>query len=90
MNWVHVDDAAAAVAAAAVRGRPGEVYLVVDGSPVRRRDFYAHAARLAGVAPPALEGNTGDLGKRCRNGKMLAELGIVLRYPNYRVGLESL
>jgi len=90
MNWIHADDAAAAVAAAAVRGRPGEVYLAVDGNPVRRGDFWRHAASLAGVEPPGLTRDLTDLGKRCSNRKIIDELDVDFAYPNYRSGLASL
>lgn len=90
LNWIHVDDAASAVTRAVQAGRPGETYLVVDGNPVRRGDFYSLAARLTGVEAPALGDDPTDRGKKCRNDKMLRELGVVLRYPSYREGLESL
>ena len=89
MNWIHVDDAAMAIVAAEGRGQPGEIYLVVDGHPVRRREFYEYAARLGNVEPPLLTDSDEDLGKRCRNKKMIRQLGIALRYPDYRVGLVA-
>ena len=56
MNWVRVEDAARAAVLALEGGRPGELYLVTDGEPVRRGDFYAGAARRAGIAIPELDG----------------------------------
>lgn len=90
MNWIHVDDAARAVVAAGTKGRRREIYLVVDGTPVRRRDFYELAARLAGTDPPALSSESDDRGKRCSNRKLIEELEVTLEYPDYRIGLESL
>jgi nucleoside-diphosphate-sugar epimerase len=90
MNWIRVEDAAEAVVGAGARGRRGEIYLLVDGTPVRRRDFYGLAARLAGVEPPLLSDGVADQGKRCSNRKMLEELGIELRFPDYRLGLAAL
>ena len=90
MNWIHIDDAAAAVCAAVKRGRKGELYLGVDGAPVKRIDFYRCAAELAGEEPPELDTASTDLGKRLSNRKLVEELGVSLLYPDYRRGLESI
>ncbi len=90
MNWIHIEDAAAAVSAAATGGRCGEIYLAVDGCPVRRGAFYQLAAELAGVEPPELDPSSADLGKRLSNRKLIEELGVNLLYPDYRSGLESI
>tara|TARA_B100000678_G_C17856058_1_gene361174 strand:+ start:72 stop:347 length:276 start_codon:yes stop_codon:yes gene_type:complete len=90
MNWIHIDDAAAAVCAAVNRGRRGELYLGVDGAPVKRIDFYRCAAELAGEEPPELDTASTDLGKRLSNRKLVEELGVSLLYPDYRRGLESI
>ena len=90
LNLIHVEDAAAAVVAALERGREGETYLIADGRPARRRDFYEYSASLAGLdspvfAPELARRSRGD--RRIANAKMLSELGVVLRYPSYREGL---
>ncbi len=90
MNWIHIDDAAAAVCAAARRGRRGELYLGVDGTPVKRIDFYQCAAELAGEEPPELNTASADRGKRLSNRKLVEELGVSLLYPDYRRGLASI
>jgi len=89
MGWIHIDDAAELVAAAAIAGREGEIYLGVDDLPVTRGEFYTHAAELAGVEPPELM-DDGDRGKRISRRKVVEELGVTLRYPDYRAGLRSL
>ena len=89
MNWIHVDDAAAAVSAAAERARAGEVYLAVDGTPITRRDFYGRACELAGVAPLDLESNPALLGKRCSAAKAREELGFEPRWPSAIEGLAA-
>lgn len=65
MNWVRVEDAARATALALRRGRPGEIYVIADGEPVRRADFYGLAARRAGIELPpfAAEGGTSTGGR---------------------------
>lgn len=89
MNWIHVDDASAAVSSAAAGGRGGEIYLAVDGCPVKRKDFYRRAAELAGVEPPELDAGSEDLGKRLSNRKLIEELEVSLLYPDYRRGLAA-
>ena len=90
LNWIRIEDAAEAAALAIDKGRPGEVYIISDGSPVRRADFYAAAARAAGIDPPRFEGKDDDLGKRCSNAKAMRELGFEPRFPSYREGLADL
>lgn len=52
VNLIHVDDAARVVVAAAERATLPSRLVVADGCPVRRRDFYAYWARLAGLPAP--------------------------------------
>lgn len=89
MSWVRVEDAAAAVGLAVEKGRPGEIYLIVDDEPVERGDFYRFAAERAGLPPPDLPSRPEDLGKRCSNRKARAELGFAPRFPTYREGLSG-
>lgn len=90
LNLIHVEDGAAAVEGAAARGRPGEVYNVCDGRPVRRRDFYARLADVLGVPPPRFAAPAcPDPGRRVLNRRMREELGVALRYPSYEEGLPA-
>jgi nucleoside-diphosphate-sugar epimerase len=76
LNLVHVDDAAAAVAAALDRGRPGRTYLVGDDRPVERREYYERAAAHLGApaprflppAPGSPEARREEANKRSRTG----------------------
>ncbi len=52
LNLIHVDDAATVVLAAAAHPQPSPRYVVSDGHPVLRRDYYAEAARLLGAPAP--------------------------------------
>ncbi len=92
VNLIHVEDLAEIAVAAAERGADGRVYLAADGVPVRRADYYAEAARLIGVAEPVFAGGDAGphvegLGKRVRSRRTLEELGVALRYADYRAGL---
>ena len=90
LNLIHVEDGVRAVLAAEERAKSGETYLVADGTPVRRWEFYTHLARLLGApepryAPP--EGRDGN--RRVSNAKARAELGFVPAFPSYIEGLNA-
>jgi nucleoside-diphosphate-sugar epimerase len=94
VNLIHVDDLASIAAAAAERGVTGRAYLAADGAPVRRADYYAEAARLIEAPEPVFAGGDAGphvegLGKRIRSRRTLEELGVTLRYPDYRAGLRA-
>lgn len=97
LNLIHVEDGVGAVLAAEERAAAGAVVNVSDGRPVRRRDFYAEMARLLGAAaptfvapppndppPPHEKGH-----RRIANRRLVEELGVALRYPDYRAGLAA-
>ena len=52
LNLIHVDDAAGIVCAVAAAPAPRPLYVVSDGAPVRRRDWYARLAQLSGSPAP--------------------------------------
>lgn len=94
LNLIHVDDGAAAVLAALERGRPGGVYNVCDGRPVRRRDFYTRMAEVLGAPPPRFGPTTeaapaDRVNRRIVNRRMREELAVGLRYPSYEEGLAA-
>lgn len=94
LNLIHVDDAAD-VAARAGEGTPSRLYLVADGSPVRRREFYESIAGRIGAPRPRFERaesamvQRGDSHKRVVTGRLRSELVFVPRYPSYREGLAA-
>lgn len=96
---IHVDDIVAALAASTTRGGPG-VYNLADSEPAPGEAVTAHAARLLGMAPPPLqtlsEASLSPMGRafysECRRvaaTKMTRDLGLRLRYPDYRSGLAA-
>lgn len=100
-NRMHVDDIAATLAASIGRPRPGAVYALADDEPAPPQDVIACAAELLGIAPPPEEafdaaGLTGMAAsfyaesKRVRNARIKADLGVALRYPDYRAGLRAI
>ncbi len=97
---IHVDDIAGIVQASIGKPNPGSIYNCADDEPCPPQDVITHAARLLGVAPPPEEDfETATLSpmarsfyadcKKVANGKVKKELGVTLRYPTYREGLES-
>ncbi len=101
-NRIHVDDIAQAIDAAFARHADG-IFNVVDDEPASPSEQIAFAASLLGIEPPpeipyadaarylspfALSFYEGCI--RARNNKLKADLGVTLRYPNYRDGLRAL
>lgn len=77
LNLIHVEDAALVVDAALARAAPGATYLVSDGRPIRRRDFYTHLAESIGAPPPLFDpaAHPRSRGNRkISNAKLLAEV----------------
>jgi nucleoside-diphosphate-sugar epimerase len=97
LNLIHVDDAAAIVIAAEMRAKPPRTYIVADGNPVKYCDYVTHLAKLLNVANPRFQEpttchtdrNRRLSNKRLSNTGMRTELGIELRYPTYKDGLDA-
>lgn len=102
---IHVDDIAAVLAASMAMPQAGAVYNVCDDEAAPTQTVIAYAAGLLGIAPPALvpfEAAQRDPGfspmalsfyadnKRVANTRIKQELGVTLRYPTYREGLDAL
>ncbi|HZL90043.1 MAG TPA: SDR family oxidoreductase, partial [Pirellulaceae bacterium] len=90
LNLIHVDDAAAIVLLAEAKASLPRTYVVSDGQPVVRGDYYRELARLlAAPAPvfvpptentPAAQRAAGN--KRVNNRRLKDELAPKLRYPS--------
>jgi len=92
LNLIHVEDGANVIDALSRRAKGGEVFLVSDGHPVLRRDFYSYLAERAGAPAPAFDPSSahrhrGD--RRVSNQKMMSELAPVLAYPSFREGIAQ-
>jgi nucleoside-diphosphate-sugar epimerase len=98
LNLIHVDDAARIVLAAEARAEAPRTYVVSDGHPAVRREYYEELAQLLNAPPPTfftptLEATSRTRGggdKRASNARMLEELGIELEYPTFREGLAAI
>jgi nucleoside-diphosphate-sugar epimerase len=97
LNLIHVDDAASVVLAVAEHPHPAARYLVSDGHPVLRHEYYAEAARLLGAPPPrfvpaavdSAKAARAESNRRVKNVRMLADLRVRLAYPTFREGLAA-
>jgi nucleoside-diphosphate-sugar epimerase len=98
LNLIHVKDAARIALLAEQHASLPRTYLVSDGHPIKRRTFYEEIARRLGLprvtfiepsadapAAPRSESN-----KRLDLRRLLTELPVTLKYPNYRHGLKAI
>ena len=100
-NRVHVEDIASVLEASIARPRAGAIYNVADDEPAPPEDVITYGAELLGIEPPPeVPFEKADLSpmarsfygdsRRISNRLIKSELGVSLRYPNYREGLEAL
>jgi len=91
INLIHIDDAVGAVLACEKRGRPGTTYLVSDGNPILKREFYGLMADRLGAPEPTFstdsKGSPEQFGKCCSNARLRDELMTELRFPTAEAGL---
>lgn len=97
---IHVEDIVQTIMASFDKPAPGQIYNVVDDEAAPSHEVLAYASRLLGKDPPPLirfeDANLAPItlsfysdNKRVRNNKIKTELGVTLKYPNYRLGLEG-
>lgn len=101
-NRIHVADIAQAIEAAFTRRFDGVVN-VTDGMPADPAEQVEYAAKLMGIEPPPLLSideakrtlspflmSFYDGCARVKNERLRSALGVTLRYPDYRAGLQAL
>ena len=100
-NRIHVTDIGQAIRAALDHAKPPRIVNVTDDEPAPAPDVVAYAADLMGIAPPPLmpfaEAQLSPMARsfyganrRVRNLALRRDLGVALRYPTYRAGLDAL
>jgi len=96
LNLIHVEDAVSTVLGAVESNSSHTTWLVSDGHPVQRRTYYEMLARFLAAPAPRFEASpeadttrTHGLNKRCVNLRMLAELGVPLKFPRFEDGLRA-
>lgn len=100
-NRIHVDDIARVVAAAMSGRGAHDIYNVADDEPAPPQDVITYAAELLGVVPPEeiafanaqlspMARSFYESNRRVSNARLKGDLGVALRYPNYRDGLRGI
>ena len=98
---IHVEDIAQVLEASIRQPNPGAIYNMCDNDPAPPQDVIGYAAELLGVPlPEAVDFEVAEMtpmarsfyaeSKKVSNTRILKELGVTLRYPDYRTGLEAL
>jgi len=93
LNLIHVDDAAQVVSAVAAAGSPRPMYVVSDGVPVRRREWYAHLARRSGSPPPTWDTaatRTRGADKRVDPALLFHDIPLRLAYADSFIGIDAI
>ncbi len=98
LNLIHVDDAVQAICLAADAEEFSPLYIVSDGSPVDRRDYYREVARLLDAPEPAFEDPEADSpaaqraksDRKMSNARLVTELGFQPTHASYREGLAAI
>lgn len=100
-NRIHVDDIIQAMIASMSQPSPGDIYNLADDDPAPSHELISYACGLLGMEPaPLMPFDSTDMApmarsfykdnKRVRNDKIKTKLGIKLKYPNYKAGLDSI
>jgi len=96
LNMIHREDLVASIIAALKSGRPGEVYNVVDDEPVAQIHFFRWLSETLGKwMPPFMTEaenaarKRGLTHKKVSNRRIKMELGVQLKYPNFRKGYTA-
>ncbi|WP_371679619.1 SDR family oxidoreductase [Microvirga sp. KLBC 81] len=100
-NRIHTADIAQVLMASIEHPSRSAIYNVADDEPGPPQDVITYAARLLGLEPPpevSFEAATLNAmarsfyrdNKRVRNVRIKDELGVRLRFPTYREGLDAL
>ncbi|WP_425071882.1 SDR family oxidoreductase [Sagittula sp. S175] len=97
---IHGEDIAQVLRASMARPNPGAAYNVCDNDPAPPQDVLSYAAELLGMPPPPEvcfeEAEMSPMArsfyadnKRVDNTRIREELGVALKYPDYRSGLRA-
>ncbi|MBU0800785.1 MAG: SDR family oxidoreductase [Alphaproteobacteria bacterium] len=97
---IHIDDIVQTLIASMNKPNPGAIYNLADDNAAPSHEVIAYACELLGIeAPPLIPYDEADMvpmarsfyadNKRVHNTRIKDELGVVLKYPDYRAGLQG-
>ncbi len=97
---IHVEDLVQVLIASMLSPKAGEIYNICDDKPALSHEVIDYACKLLGIeSPPLIPFEEVDLApihrsfyadnKRVRNDKIKNNLGIKLKYPSYKEGLQA-
>lgn len=96
LNLIHVVDIGQMLLQLFEQSPPQTMYVVSDGQPVLRDEFYRELARLCGTAEPIfVQPDEGDpklrraTDKRVDPRRLFSDVPMSLRFPDYRAGLAD-
>lgn len=98
---IHVQDLVQILLASILNPNPGTIYNCADDEPAPQADIVTYAAELLRVnPPPVIDFEKADLSemaksfyssnRRVSNKKIKEELGVELKFPNYRLGIDDI
>lgn len=98
---IHRDDIVQVLLASIAQPHPGTAYNVCDDDAADPAEVISYACKLLNVTPPPavpyaeaqlspMARSFYDDNKRVRNDRIKRALGVVLKYPDYRTGLDAL
>lgn len=98
LNLIHLDDITSTIVRLLESLPQSPLYVLADGRPVERRQFYLDAARIFQTPEPQFveasaessRGARSESNKRINPAKILREYQITLRYPNHLSALQAL
>jgi hypothetical protein len=99
-NRIHVEDIVQVLMASMVKPNPGAAYNLADDDPVPSWQVITYACEILGLTPPPIiPYNEADMApitrsfysdnKRVLNNRIKRELGVNLKYPDFRKGIDA-
>lgn len=99
-NRIHVEDIVQVLLASMGKPNPGAAYNLADDDPVPSWEVITYACEVLGLTPPPLiPYNEADMApitrsfyndnKRVANNRIKRELGVQLKYPDYKAGIDA-
>ncbi len=99
-NRIHVEDIVQVLMASMQHPNPGAAYNLADDDPVPSWEVITYACEVLGLTPPPMiPYNEADMApivrsfysdnKRVSNERIKSELGVTLKYPDFRKGIDA-